>query len=555
MVVIPVQFQDLQFTCTETELASTVLAAQNYCNDQVAGQCNFVFDLAPTVTLSKDHSYYGSNFSDRRDALLYEAVREACNLSSGNIDFSGYDNDADGAVDNVAIIAAGLSEADGASAENIWPQHGLLQNSGQSFTIDGKTVNSYIVTCELASDKGNDPRPAGIGIFCHELAHSFGLKDLYDTDGNGSGGFSKGLWNTALMDTGCMNMDGNSPPNLNALDLEILGAGTCEELAAGEYTLEPINRSLRYLKYSTANEGEYFLFECRNAEGWDRPIGGSGLLVYHIDMSDNPAGMSDYYGKELTASQRWNLDQVNCRPDHQCAEIVCADPDATDASGIFFPQDGHDSFGSDTSPAFRSWDGEPSGLAIINIRRNSDASVSFMVVKPVTLTGTTVFQDAAIVGWSIDSNLEDNLGFEIEWTDGENTGTMEVERGKTCCTIEGLKPQTPYRLTVTLVMSDKQKFSASGNFMTKVYRSGTYPYIYLSGASRNIDGSFVPGAKIPLRIFNAEGVAEVRWYLDNSPISAGDDGYYTINREGTLKAVIIYEDGTEETIMKEIRIR
>ena len=36
-------------------------------------------------------------------------------------------------------------------------------------------------------------------------------------------------------------------------------------------------------------------------------------------------------------------------------------------------------------------------------------------------------------------------------------------------------------------------------------------YIYLGGATRNLDGSFPSGARIPLRVFNASGVQEVRW--------------------------------------------
>ena len=103
MVVIPAQFQDTHFSCTETELETIVLKAQDYFNDQFGRQCEFSFDLAPSVTLPKDLSYYGANYSDRKDALLYEAVRDACLQSSEDIDFSVYDNDFDGEVDNVFI--------------------------------------------------------------------------------------------------------------------------------------------------------------------------------------------------------------------------------------------------------------------------------------------------------------------------------------------------------------------------------------------------------------------------------------------------------------------
>ena len=63
-------------------------------------------------------------------------------------------------------------------------------------------------------------------------------------------------------------------------------------------------------------------------------------------MSEDSAGYSDYYGRELSAAERWELDQINCRPDRQCAEIVAADPSATDVSGLFLPQEGVTNFGS-----------------------------------------------------------------------------------------------------------------------------------------------------------------------------------------------------------------
>ena len=47
----------------------------------------------------------------------------------------------------------------------------------------------------------------------------------------------------------------------------------------------------------------------------------------------------------------------------------------------------------------------------------------------------------------------------------------------------------------------------------------------------------------------------VRWYLDGAGIETEPDGLYTIEREGRLEAEILYEDGTSERIIKEIRIR
>ena len=554
MVVIPVEFSDRAFELAHEDLAGTVSLAQEYFNRQFQGTVEFTFDLAQTVTLSKQYSYYGANYSSRKDVFLYEAVKEACNLADSEVDFSLYDNDGDGQVDNVALIFAGLSEADGADSRWIWPQRALLKDLSSTITLDGCTINGFTASCELKSDAGSNPRAAGIGLFCHELAHSFGLYDLYDTDGSSSGGESPGLWLTSLMDDGCNNDDTQTPPNFSALDFNELGIGTCDTLAIGNYTLYPINLSGRYLIAPGEDESEYFLFECRNPDGWDAPIGAGGLLIYHIDKSSGSAGYSDYYQRDLTAAERWEYGQINCRPDHMCAEIICANPDAESVEEIFFPQSGHDSFGSDTTPAFQWWDGSTSSLALINITRNSDGSISFKVVEPISIERITTFQDAAIVSWKADSSVEGVSCYEIIWTDGSEENSAEVPADTSCYTIEGLSAQSSYSVTVRMKVSEYSSFSSTARFTTKVYLSSTYPYIYLSGSLRNIDGSFLEGSKIPLRIYNATDVGEVLWYLNDKPISTGSDGFYTIEQAGTLKAEIIYLDGTREYITKEITL-
>ncbi len=545
MVVIPVQFEDRTFSCTQEELRSTVELSAEYFVRQFRGERDFSFELAPVVTLPKAVAYYGANYSDRKDVLLHEAVREACSRSSGSVDFSLYDNDSDGYVDNVYLIAAGMSEADGAGENWIWPQHGYLKDHGGTESIKGAQINSFCVCTEQTSDVGASPVTAGIGVFCHEFCHVLGLTDLYDTDGDGSGGESRGMWGLSLMDYGCRLNGGFNPPEFNATDMDILGLGRCEKLAKGSYTLEPIEKSGIYLKAETDTDGEYYLFECRS---------GYGLAVYHIDRSDSPAGWSDYYKTELSAAQRWSLSQVNCRPDRECAFPVPADPDAGDASGIFFPQPGHDSFGSDTSPAFRYWSGGSSTLALTDIRRGDDGSVSFNVIEPVTLRETTVFQDAAIVSWTADASLSGIVGYEIEWSDRDGKYGAETDGSAHSFTLTGLRPQTAYSFTVRMKLDDGCAYSASSTLVTKVYLQNSYPYIYLRGSDRNTDGTFNAGAKIALKVFNAPDAVQVKWYFDGKEITVGEDGYYSIVTSGVLKAEVLMADGSTEILTKEVRL-
>ena len=130
---------------------------------------------------------------------------------------------------------------------------------------------------------------------------------MYDSDYEASGGYSEGLWySTSLMDGGCYNDNTNTPPCLNAIELDQLGIIEPEVLAVGDYVLRPLSEKKRFLRMDTDNPGEYFLFECRAASGWDQYMGsyggfvGSGLLIYHVDRSMNAAGYSQQQDRILS---------------------------------------------------------------------------------------------------------------------------------------------------------------------------------------------------------------------------------------------------------------
>jgi len=432
MIVIPVQFEDREFVTDRDDIAGRLFRTESYFNAQFRGTKTFSIDLAPTVTLSHNAAYYGANYPDRKDVLLHEAVREACNASSASVDFSAYDNDEDGYVDAVMLLGAGLPETDDSNPDSIWPRFGHLRDNGTPLSLNGKTIDAFAICMELGLDSGGNTVNGGIGVLCHEFAHAMGLKDLYDTDGESSGGLSQGLLGLSIMDEGCLGGNADTPPSFNALDLEMLGIGTCGELSKGSYTLSPVSESGEYLKYSCSNEGEYFLFECRE---------GGNLYIYHIDTSEGEAGYSDYYQKTLTAAERWEYNQVNCRPDRQCALIV--------SSGEL------NSFGSDTTPAFRGWNALPIGLLLSNITADGNGSVSFEVTEPIEFSDIAVFQDAAIVSWSAEESLKGNItGYEISWTDGSSEKSARCRHSLLEC---GGKSQRQYHRLRNLLDRRQQR--------------------------------------------------------------------------------------------------
>ena len=84
--------------------------------------------------------------------------------------------------------------------------------------------------------------------------------------------------------------------------------------------------------------------------------------------------------------------------------------------------------------------------------------------------------------------------------------------------------------------------------------NGGYPYIYLKNVKRNPDGTFPVGSRLPLRVYNAVGAKDILWTFNGGWISVGPSGYYRVKKDGQLKAVITWEDGSKDVIVKEIKV-
>ena len=544
-------------------------SALDYFNDQFEGVCDFEFTVSSIVTLSKGYAYYGENDEDNLDKRPHEAVIEACQLLDSEIDFSQFDCDGDGEVDNVFVFVAGHDEAEGASEYHIWShQWYIWDGAHRRVTLDGTLINSYAISTELSFDEySGDEIFTTIGTFCHEYSHALGLSDLYDTDLEGSGGFFDygtefhhgAVWGTtSLMDGGNYNNNGNTPPNYNALELWTLGLGRAEEFDTGHQTLAPLSSQKRYFIAETDTEGEFYLFECRAPEGWDSFVGGSGMLIYHYDASSNDAGYSDLAKRSITAWERWNHsnygNSVNCNPDHPCFDLIEAFPLATNVSQVFWPNGTHTSFNASSNPAMTFWSGKGAEIGLTGIKKDG-TFVSFSVTGPLSIEKVEEFQDAAIVLWSMTGSSSTESGISIKPAGGTAREYMvkPYAQGSYSYTFEGLEPGKTY--TVTVFNPKERDKSVSAEFTTKKYYSDGYPFIYLNSAERNSDGSFKRGGLMPLRVFNARGAARVSWSFSDNTLTTDGSGYYTVRGSGTLKAVVDYEDGTTDIITKQITVK
>lgn len=569
-LVLLAEFKDLKMSFAQERFENLMntgeSSVKNYLNDQFLGRYEFTFDVAPIVTLSQTHQYYGKN-SNGKDSRAAEAVAEACRLAAANgTDFSIYDTDNDGKVDDILLFYAGKDESEGGGDDCIWSHAWKLSAANIKLILNGKVIDSYAATSELSLRSSGKYQFKTIGTICHEYSHSLGLADMYDTDYGGSGGEADGLWkSTALMDKGNFNNDGRTPPYYNAIDRDMLGIGQCEELKEGHYVLEPINLNGRFLRMDTANEGEYYLIECRTNTGWDIYTRCKGLAIYHIDKSANLTGYSPVYEKDASAAERWTSNEVNCRPQHQCADMIESLDNANDISQIMWPYGKNNSFTPQSSPSFTLWDGSSSPLSITDILQIGD-NVSFNVVKSESANPEKaidirrdIYQDTAIIQWKTDVPGSTSPAFILIGEKGKSeTGEMTVnafEPGKYAIRLEGLKPATTYTMKIHYEASGVKGEVVNVQFSTKkIYREG-YPFIFLNTVKRNEDGSFPAGSMLPLVLLNANKFKAVEWYMDDRSIIADKNGYFKLTRSCKIKAVILYIDGSKEIIEKSMRVK
>ncbi len=577
-LIILAEFADVKFTYGKEDFVNMLTqsgydrngaigSAKEYFDEQFGGSIEFDFDVSPIITLTKNVAYYGRNDAKGNDLRAEYMIYDACVGADEYIDFSLYDDDKNGWVDNVFVFFAGADEAEGAGDDRIWSHAWNLRSADKSLTLDGVNVGSYACTAELAKiPVGMRYKEvlAGIGVFCHEYFHTFGIPDFYDTDYEGSGGRAMAMWmTTSLMDAGNQNNSGNTPPYLNAIERDYLGLTKPITIKSnGSYTLEPIHLNGQYYRIDTDNKDEYYILECRSNSKWDEYIGGNGMLVYHIDKSSRNTGASETYEKEqLTAYERWEIyNEVNCRPDHQCADLVEADGrsdietddiyDSYNIQSIFFPTSRVTAINPSGNPSFKFWSGEPADLSITNIKRNG-SNITFNVVGLFSVS-TDVFADAAIISVEYDKDYEGDIIVQWSEVDGQTQETIRVEpyaQGKYSVTLEGLKPNNiTYKAKISIEVNGVAEEIKTVTFMTKKSPAVDWPYMALG------DWNSSDGVRLPLRLYNADDAAEIRWTYNGAAISRGGSGYFVPQQSGTLRADIVWSDGTEETIVKEITI-
>lgn len=297
-IVILVNFSDLSFVTPNPRQAFTNLlnepgysanggtgSARDYFRTASYGVSTPEFVVYGPYTLPHPRSFYGENDTQDEDRRPRQMIIDACNAAHADgVNFSLYDINGDGIVDNVFVFYAGHNEAEGGPKESVWPHRWSLNTV---LRLNAKFISGYATSSELRGSSGANM--CGIGTFVHEFSHVYGLPDYYAT--NNASHHTLGTWN--VMDSGAYLNAGRTPPTYSAYDRFYLGWITPTMLRS------PINVELTDLQTSNKayiitqsgnhnlngrdpNPVEFFTLENRQRTGWDRFLPNSGMLITRI---------------------------------------------------------------------------------------------------------------------------------------------------------------------------------------------------------------------------------------------------------------------------------
>lgn len=398
------------------------------------------FDVVGPVTVDHNYSYYGE-----QNGMAYGSPNaaslliEACEKLDSTVDFSQYDHDGDGYVDNIYFYYAGYGYADSQRANTIWPHAFNVQGFGLSYeTNDGVEIGSYTCSNEINGQKPS--YPSGIGTFVHEFGHCLGLADHYDVN-YGASSFDPHSWDT--MASGSYNNNSNTPPLFSGFERAELGWLDYTTLTSNTDTVTTLSTlgdsNKAYIVRVPNNENEYFILENRQQEGWDKYLPGHGMLVWHIDMDE----------------YTWYSNQVNTDANHQRVDIVEADGKATShtLSGDPFP-----GTSNVKQFSFKAWNGNK--LFGFNDVAEDNGTITFLLDSAginIPAPDSIIIKDVADSSFTMEWSPVENANYYLvslskKSDNGQLTTLTDYNKkrieGATSLQVVGLEPETNYHISV-----------------------------------------------------------------------------------------------------------
>lgn len=434
-------------------------SVKDYFLQQSYGQLEIDFDVAGPYTSFHNMSWYGKPNGNQNDTAPEELMKEACRRADDDVDFSKYDWDGDGEVEQIFVIYAGYGQNYGADENTIWPHEWSFSASGSTLTQDDVVLNTYACSCELRGISGTNLD--GIGAACHEFSHCLGLPDFYDTQGN-----NYGMGNWDVMDNGAYNNDSKTPAGYTSY--ERIFAGWMEPSELSTMTriedMKPLaDTPEAYILYNEGHRDEYYLLENRQPVKFDDGLPGHGLLVIHVDYNE----------------QAWSTNTVNVAGSRQLCTIIPADGTTSRANqkGDPFPgSKGVTELTNYSSPAAILYNENTDGSKLMNkpidnIKESDDGLISFVACRPelgIPEPGEGTAPEGKnefTVTWPAVSGA---IGYELELTEIGRASDNPAEALKGEYKFENVESKTAGLSDISSKMAD---YGLSGWSGEKLYTS------------------------------------------------------------------------------------
>ncbi|HPS61438.1 MAG TPA: M6 family metalloprotease domain-containing protein [Bacteroidales bacterium] len=401
MLVILIGYTDLSFTKTQTDFDnlmnqvgynSTGSVRDLYLENSY-GQFTLNTTVVGPYTAAHNMAYYGTN-TPWDDYRAGELITEAVNLADPAVNYADFDNDNDGSVDGIYVIYAGYGEEAGGGADAIWAHAGYIT----PVTLDGKTVARYACSCELRGGSGTTI--SAIGVVCHEFGHSLGAPDYYDTDYETNGQYDgTGSWD--LMAGGSWNNSGDTPAQHNAYTKsKVYNWITATTVSSNaDITLRDIVYYPDVIQVNTTTPNEYYLCENKQLTGFNAYCPGHGMLIYHVD--GNYIASNTY---TINAGSHQGMYPMSAMSS-TASGIMLSSGSNINTNACPWPGSGNATTFSDaTVPSQKSWAGNNTGKAFVNIEENG-GNIVFCVIgcdpnRPGSLTVTPASSTQLTLTWT-----------------------------------------------------------------------------------------------------------------------------------------------------------
>ncbi len=333
-----------------------------------------------TYYINNDNGY--GTYPNNARRLVEDTIDLA--LLDPNINWSSFDTNNNGKIDNIIIVHAGAEAAWSGSPSLFWAHSSTITSTKYA---GAKSIDKFVFTAEYTYI-GASQR---IGIDCHEFSHVLNLPDLYDNSNN-----SNGIGNYSLMGMGCWGNNGLKPVHLDAWSKYKLGFMDITKDPQGIVTIDNVETHADAIKYTTADPKEYFLIENRQKTLFDTYLPGDGLLIWHINENRTSNNNETCYLVGLVQAD--NLKDLENKVNNG------------DAGDPFPGSTNKRSFGNTTSPSSLLCDSTTREMTITSIS-NSGNSMTFnasvpaitpslptnctavTVVKPANIEATTMTID------------------------------------------------------------------------------------------------------------------------------------------------------------------